>query len=64
MTRVTTPIRAPREARTPMEQGISLLPYLWLNQRLHRRRWAIGLTAVTAAAGLLGFAAWRRRANF
>lgn len=34
-----------RPARTPLEEGISLLPYVPLFQRLHRRQWGMALLA-------------------
>lgn len=39
-----------RPARTPLQEGASMAPYLLLYQREHRRRWAVGL-AVTAFLG-------------
>lgn len=50
--------RDARTARTPLAQGMSLLPYIALYQRMHRGRWrtALGM-AVTAGA----LALWRRR---
>lgn len=46
-----------REARNPIEEGVSILPYIGLYQRMHRRRWGAALIAAIAAGGL---AAWRR----
>jgi len=62
MPRVTTPLRETRAARTPLQEGLSLLPYIWLSQRMHRRRWTQGLTAA-AVAGLAVAAALRKRAT-
>lgn len=39
-----------RPARTPLQEGASIAPYLLLYQHEHRRRWAVGL----AAAAFLG----------
>jgi len=61
MPRVTTPIRDERVARTPIQEAISLVPYIWVFQRMHRRRWAQGLTAAAAVTGLALLAAKRRR---
>lgn len=48
---------SPREARSPMEEGISLLPYVPLYQRMHRRRWG---AALLASAGIGALAWWMR----
>ncbi|MNK97314.1 hypothetical protein D3C87_1176390 [compost metagenome] len=50
-----------REARSPIAEGISMLPYIGVYQRMHRRRWGAALLATTLAAG--GLAIWlgRRR---
>lgn len=51
-----------RPARTPLQEGLSLLPYAWLFQRMHRRQWTQGLAAM-ALLGVAGAALawWRRR---
>ena len=49
-----------REARNPIEEGVSLMPYLGVYQRLHRRRWGAALIASLAAGGL---AFWLNRRN-
>lgn len=41
-----------REARNPVEEGLSMLPYLGVYQRMHRRRWGGALIAALAAGGL------------
>ena len=46
-----------REARNPMEEGISLLPYVPVFQRMHRRRWGAALLAAATAGGI----AWLMR---
>ncbi|HEY9857498.1 MAG TPA: hypothetical protein V6D05_17270 [Stenomitos sp.] len=58
---MTTPIRDERVARTPLQEAISLVPYVWVYQRMHRRRWAQGLAAAAAVAGLAVLAMRRRR---
>ena len=47
-----------REARNPVEEGLSMLPYLGVYQRMHRRRWGGALIATLAAGGL---ALWLNR---
>ena len=47
-----------REARNPVEEGVSMLPYLGVYQRMHRRRWRGALIAALAAGGL---AVWLNR---
>jgi hypothetical protein len=46
-----------RPARGSLEEGISLIPYGIVYQRLHRRRWAIALAGLT----LLGIGVWAAR---
>lgn len=41
-----------REARTSVQEGISLLPYVPLYQRMHQRRWRAALL-LGAAIGAL-----------
>ncbi len=45
-------LREAREARNPIEEGVSMLPYLGVYQRMHRRRWGAALVATLAAGGL------------
>lgn len=49
-----------RDARNPVEEGISMLPYIGVYQRLHRRRWGAALIASLATGGL---ALWLNRRN-
>ncbi|MNT41724.1 hypothetical protein D3C72_1780970 [compost metagenome] len=49
-----------REARNPLEEGMSMLPYLGVYQRMHRRRWGAAVLASVAAGGL---ALWWNRRN-
>ena len=47
-----------RMARNSIEEGLSMLPYLRVYQRMHRRRWRGALIAALAAGGL---ALWLNR---
>ncbi len=49
-----------RDARNPVEEGMSMLPYLGVYQRMHRRRWGAAMIASLAAGGL---AFWLNRRN-
>lgn len=51
-----------REARNPIEEGISMMPYLGVYQRMHRRRWGAALIASLAAGGLAIL--WNQRNRF
>lgn len=51
---------APRPARSPLSEGLSIVPYLLLYQRLHRRRWAAALV-LSAGLAILALGAARRR---
>lgn len=48
------PVLDRRRSQTPYEQGLSIVPYLFQYQRLHRDRWARGILA----AGALLFVGW------
>jgi asparagine N-glycosylation enzyme membrane subunit Stt3 len=52
------PLVEAREARSPLQEGISLLPYIPIYQRMHRRRWGAALLASLAAGGLAWW--WQR----
>lgn len=41
-----------RKARTPIEEGLSMLPYARVNLRMHRERIVWGAVAAIAAAGV------------
>lgn len=46
--------------RSPLEEGLSLLPYARVNMRLHRRRLAWGALATAGVTGALWLLARRR----
>ena len=54
-------LRDEREARNPVEEGVSMLPYLAVYQRLHRRRWGAAVLTALAAGGLALW--WKGRAS-
>lgn len=54
------PRTVPRQARTPFEEGLSILPYARVNLRMHRQRVVWGVVAAVAAAGTSWLLARRR----
>lgn len=48
-----------RPARSPLAEGLSMLPYLQVYQRMHRRRWQWGAAAIALGIAALWLA--RRR---
>jgi hypothetical protein len=55
------PLLEARDARNPLEEGLSLLPYISIYQRMHRRRWGAALLASALAGGVAWV--WRRRTS-